>query len=141
MGKCINEKMKNRFVRYVLIWLLCLLCHTAAFAYGYQQNERSDNWGYQPVVNSTLSQPTYQFYSTSPYSSSVSVAKANSYGMNSKPRRLGSIPDDDEDDEVGVVHPDREDLMPIGDTPWILMLLLIAGYIFTRWYKTKKIAR
>ena len=134
------EKMKNRFIRHVLIWLLCGLCNTAAFAHGYDRNDPSKAWGYQPVVNTTISQPSYQFYSTSPYSSPISVAKANSYGMHSKPRKtagFGDDPNEETDDEIGVVHPDREDLMPIGDTPWLFILLLAAGYmgfLYLRYY-------
>ena len=133
----------ERRIRWVIATLLlCGLCYTAVFAHGYDQNAQNKYWGYQPVVNNTVYKPTYQFYSTSPYNPSISESKADSYVLrNGKPRKVGDWPDDDEDDEIGVVHPDREDLMPIGDTPWILMLLLIAGYIFTRWYKTKKIAR
>lgn len=54
------EKMKNRFVRYVLIWLLCGLCHTAAFAYSSDPDaQQSKSWGYQPVYSSSTTQPTY----------------------------------------------------------------------------------
>ena len=137
------EKMKNRFIRHVLIWLLCGLCNTAAFAHGYDRNDPSKAWGYQPVVNTTISQPSYQFYSTSPYSSPISVAKANSYGMHSKPRKtagFGDDPNEETDDEIGVVHPDREE-MPIGDTPWIFMLILATGYIAFRTLYQRKMKK
>jgi len=129
------EKMKNRFIRHVLILLLCGLCHTAAFAYGYDRNDQSKAWGYQPVYNTSAQAPKYQFYSTSPYINSIGKSKYNSFEMsNGRPRRIGSIPDDDEDDEIGVVHPDRDE-MPIGDTPWLFMLLMGAGYLAFRYRK------
>ena len=126
----------KRRIRWVIVTLLlCGLCHTVAFAYGYDKNDPSRSWGYQPVYKPGLSQPTYHFYSTSPYIQSMGESKAHSYGMNSKPRRSGGIPNDDEDDEIGIVHPDREE-MPVGDTPWLLVLLLIAGYKLTKRYRT-----
>ena len=133
------EKMKNRFIRHVLILLLCGLCHTAAFAYGYDRNDKSKAWGYQPVYNTSAQAPKYQFYTTSPYINSIGESKYNSYGTsNGKPRKtagFGDDPNDEIDDEVGVVHPDREDMMPVGDTPWLFMLLMGAGYLAFRYRK------
>ena len=122
-----NDKMKNRFVRYVLIVLLCGLCHTAAFAYGYDQNVQSKNWGYQPVYNST-SAPTYRFYTTSPYINTIGESRANSFALTSSGPRRTSSWDDPDGDEQGVVP----DPVPVGDTPWWLMLLLTAGYVAFR---------
>ena len=133
MSKWENEKMKNRFVRYVLIVLLCGLCHTAAFAYGYDQNAQSQNWGYQPVYNNTVaSSPSYQFRTTSVYinSSGDSESENPLYGPSRSPRgwgRPGGNPIGEVDDPV-----------PVGDTPWLLMLLLAAGYIGFRYIRQRK---
>ena len=139
MSKWENEKMKNRFVRYVLIVLLCGLCHTAAFAYGYDQNTQSKNWGYQPVYNSCSSAPTYRFYTTSPYINTIAESRANSLDLNNRPRRTSSSPWEwsDDDNPIGEV----DDPVPVGDTPWWLMLLLAAGYVAFRSRKKSSIKR
>ena len=115
--------------------LLCGLCHTAAFAYGYERDAQSQ-WGYRPVYNQTAASPEYRFYSTSPYLHSLGESKAKSYTpANAGVRKtagFGDDPNEETDDEIGIVHPDREDLMPVGDTPWLLMLLLSACYIAFR---------
>jgi hypothetical protein len=130
MSKWENDKMKNRFVRYVLIVLLCGLCHTAAFAYGYNQSAQSKNWGYQPVYHSGSSAPTYQFRTTSAYINTIGESRANSLDLNNLPRRTSSSPFDwsEDDDAIGEVP----DPVPVGDTPWFLMLLLAAGYVAFR---------
>lgn len=140
MRKYINLKIR----KLVLILLLCGFCHTAAFAYGYDRNDQSNAWGYQPVYQSTATTsyvsaaPTYQFHSTSVLipTQNQSASAAWMPG-NSRPRRVDGW--SDEDDPIGVVG--DEDPMPIGDTPWILMLLLITAYYLIKRYRTKKIAR
>jgi hypothetical protein len=136
-----NERMKNRFVRYVLIVLLCGMCHTVAFAYGYNNDAQSRGWGYQPLYSTstpsaTASAPTYQFRTTSIYAGSINESNRFSPG-NSGPRR-GSIFDDpgEDDDPTGVV-PDP-DPTPIGDAPWLFILLLAAGYIAFRALRQRK---
>ena len=130
MRKYINLKIR----KLVLIWLLCGLCHTAAFAYGYDRTDQSKAWGYQPVCNTSAQMPQYRFYTTSPYINSIGGSKFNSYGTsNGKPRKVagfGDDPNDETDDEIGVVHPDRD--MPVGDTPWLFLLLLATGYLIYR---------
>jgi hypothetical protein len=56
---------------------------------------------------------------------------------NSRPRRVDGW--SDEENPIGEV--DDEVDMPVGDTPWILMLLLITAYYLIKRYRTKKIAR
>ena len=132
------EKMKNRFIRHVLILLLCGFCHTAAFAYGYDRNDQSKAWGYQQVYNSpSVAMPTYRFHSTSVLIPTQDQSESAAWMPgNSRPRRVDGW--SEEDDPIGVL-PDKEDPMPIGDTPWILMLLLTAGYYLIKRYRTKKI--
>ena len=138
------EKMKNRFIRHVLILLLCGFCHTAAFAYGYDRNDQSKAWGYQPVYQSTATTsyvsaaPTYQFRSTSSVylTSSGHPASYVPGQQNNGPRRIRlSDPDPfeydpDEDNPLGEV-----DAQPIGDTPWLFMLILAVGYLAFRYRK------
>jgi hypothetical protein len=126
------EKMKNRFVRYVLIWLLCGLCHTAAFAYSSDPDaQQSKSWGYQPVYSSSTTQPTYRFRSTSVYlhDTDKPEADAGRLPISGRPRRAGEW--NEEGNPIGEVD-DEEDPMPIGDTPWLFLLLLSAGYLIYR---------
>lgn len=150
------EKMKNRFIRHVLLLLLCGFCHTAAFAYGYDRNDQSKAWGYQPLYSTAASAqtkvvgsgfghastttyqgiystaraavvatsaPTYSFRSTSVYipaargvGQPVVLAEGAAYSSPFDPT--------DEDDPIGTVP----DPAPLGDTPWLFMLLLIATF-------------
>lgn len=124
--------------RWVIAMVLCGLCHTGAFAYGYNQQAQSKDWGYQPVYKSVsapsycaaASAPTYQFRTTSVYIG----APGASY---SPMRRSSSFPwgDDYEPggNALGEVDDDFDE--PVGDAPWCLILLLAAGYIFysIRW--------
>ena len=133
MSKWENEKMKNRFVRYVLIVLLCGLCHTAAFAYGYDQSVQSKNWGYQPVYNSGSCAPTYQFRTTSVYIKTSDESNSTE-SWKSRPRRTSPWDWSVDDNPIGEVP----DPVPVGDTPWWLMLLLSAGYIAFRSLRRRK---
>lgn len=128
--------MKNCFVRYVLIVLLCGMCHTVAFAYGYDHNAQSNGWGYQPLYSTTTpsatySAPTYQFRTTSIYANSINESNCFSQGNNGL-RRTSSF--DDEDDPIGVVP----NPTPLGDAPWLFILLLAAGYIAFRALRQRK---
>lgn len=136
------EKMKNRFIRHVLILLLCGFCHTAAFAYGYDRNDQSKSWGYQPVYQSTATTsyvsaaPTYQFRTTSTYiSASGGPEPYNPLSGPSGPRRGLFNPTGD--DPIGTVP----DPAPIGDTPWIFMLILAAGYVTFRYLHRRKMKK
>ena len=116
----------ERMKRWVIVMLLCGLCHIAAFAYGYDQNTQSKDWGYQPVYNSGSSMPTYQFRTTSVYMNTLGEPSSLRL-RNIGPRRDPAAPFswDDDDNPIGEVP----DPVPVGDTPWFLMLLLAAGYI------------
>ena len=124
------EKMKNRFVRYVLIWLLCGLCHTAAFAYNSDPDaQQSKSWGYQPVYSSSTTQPTYRFRSTSVYLHDTDKPEADAGRLliSGRPRR--AIWDDE---PTGPGTGEVPEDMPVGDTPWLFLLLLSAGYLIYR---------
>ena len=137
MNKWENEKMNNHFVRYVLMLLLCVMSHTAAFAYGYNQDAQSKSWGYQPVYNSDVSAPTYQFRTTSVYMSSLSDAESGSpKSGHGGVRRTSSPWDwDDDDNPIGEVD---DPPTPVGDTPWWFILLLAAGYTAIRSLRQRK---
>ena len=119
------EKMKNRLIRYVLIVLLWGVCHTEAFAFQYDRNDPAQGWGYQPVYTApTTTTPAYRFYSTAPGTHSILESKSGSYVR----RAVKSSWDDPDGDEQGVVP----DPAPIGDAPWLFLLLLAVGYTVCR---------
>ena len=118
--------MKNRFIRYVLIVLLCGLCHTAAFAYGYGKNAQSDSWGYQPLNSVATTLPVYQFRTTSSYLSPVGEYRSGNPMMRDESSGFSWGEDDPEDNPLGEVN---DPTVPIGDAPWYLILLFAAGYI------------
>jgi len=147
--------MRNRMIRWVIAMLLmCVLSHTAAFAYGYNQSAQSKSWGYQstyqPTYQSTYqptyqstpqktfdpnaAEPTFRFRTTSTYITTSSDAGSDLFSGFSGPRRASMWDDIGEDDPVGVVP----DPVPVGDTPWWLMLLLVAGYIAFRSFRQRK---
>ena len=132
------EKMKNRniLIRCVLmLWMLCGMCHTASFAYGYAPDAQSKNWGYQPVYNSSFAAPAYQFRTTSAYiSASGGSEPYNPLSGPSGPRR--GLINPGTDNPIGEV----DDPMPVGDAPWLFLLLLAAGYTVCRvvWLKVRK---
>ena len=130
----------ERMKRWVIAMLLCGLCHMGAFAYGYDQNTQSKNWGYQPVYNSSSSAPTYQFRTTSAYINTIGESRSAGFAAtNSGPRRSSSSPWEwsEDDNAIGEVP----DPVPVGDTPWWLMLLLAAGYVAFRSRKRSSIKR
>ena len=115
---------------------LCGLCHTEAFAYGCDQSTQpSKSWGYQPVYNSSsVAMPTYRFHSTSVLITTQDQSESAAWMPgNSRPRRVGEWTD--EDHPVGEV--DDEVDMPVGDTPWLFLLLLAVGYIALRSRRAK----
>lgn len=137
MRKYINENIS----KWLIAILLCGLCHTAAFAYGYNQSAQSKNWGYQPVYQSAsttsyvAAAPTYRFHSTSAYISASGASEPYCPMFSpGGPRR--SIFDDEpgEEDDPGGVVPDPT---PIGDAPWWLMFLLAAAYSAFRHFRQR----
>lgn len=153
--------MKNKFVliRYVLmLWLLCGASYTQSIASAYDRNTSSQGWGYQPLSTmngsnyhamtapgtygtTTTSRttknplsgrsdfPVLRFRSTSAY--------ADKFDMQSTPLMGGGDvvlmgnPFDPDGPGVGELG----DPMPIGDTPWLFMLILAAGYLAFRYRK------
>lgn len=111
--------------RWVLAMLLCGVCHTAVFAYGYNRDAQSQSWGYQPVYSTVSTAPTYEFRTTSTYNTGGYI-EADSRLLASKgPRRVGEFDFNLNDNPIGEV----DDPVPVGDVPWWLMLLLAAGYV------------
>ena len=100
---------------------------------------------YSTVVASPFGStaPKYQFRSTSSYTAIVS--KTNTFTpiadapyssvAQSGPRKGPWDPPSDDDNPIGVV----DDPAPIGDTPWLIMLALMAIYIFGKIYRRKLI--
>ena len=139
MRHYINEKLRKWLIAMVF---LCGLCHTEAFAYGcYQSTQPSKSWGYQPVYQSTATTsyvsaaPTYQFHSTSVLiPTRDQSASAVWMPGDSRLRRDGGWTE--EEDPIGVVEDDVD--MPVGDVPWLFLLLLIAGYLAYRLHLKKR---
>ena len=119
-------KMKlNQYKWILVLWMMCGSA-TISSAYAYDRSAQSASWGYRPVYTTTNSTeeaytlssdvyPTYEFQSTSPYSSVVgkSVRRSGKGGG-----VIGEWPSGDpEDDPIGVL-PDK---LPIGE-PFILIL-------------------
>ena len=162
-----EERMNNRFIliRYVLmLWLLCGACYTQSVASAATYTPQYASWGYKPLYSTAATQtrvvgsghaghsgatyqgiystanaavvatsvPTYTFRTTSLYiTSSGKSGSMYSAPTGSGPLRTSSWTD--EDDPIGQV-PD----VPIGDAPWLILLLLAAGYIaFRVLYRTQ----
>lgn len=109
----------------------CMLCgfsHMASAAYDYEQVAQPALWNKTPTLTGDMS-PTYQFRSTSSYTPIVGTTSytSNGSGPISEPRRSQRRGpwDPPEDDPIGVV-PNQT---PVGDVPWVLILLLAGGYI------------
>ena len=137
-------------------WIIAMVIlysfgYTEAFAYGFDRNAQSASWGYQSVYGSTTTGNSYgttpygsaakspstamgyQFRSTSAYRSTLAEGRNYSRLDIIGARRSGSsvwdedydFPDfGEEDNPIGTVSE-----QPVGDTPWLFMLLLAAGYI------------
>ena len=96
----------------------------------------------------TAQQPTYQFRSTSqmqPASTSWGEKRtytdpfsADAPGSSSSPRRTRRGGDIDPGDYPGGGGMNDPGELPIGDIPWLLMLLLAGGYIAYTTYSTRK---
>lgn len=154
-------KNKFVLIRCVLmLWMLCGVCHTQSVVSAATSTPQYASWGYRPlhstaasaqtkVVGSgfghasattyqgiystasaavvATSAPTYSFRSTSVYipaargvGQPVVLAEGAAYSPPFDPT--------DEDDPIGTVP----DPAPLGDTPWLLLLLLVAGYVLYR---------
>lgn len=144
-----------------MLWMLCGASYTLSVAYAYDRTSPSASWGYQPVYKSVsydctpYAAPTtttssayralgtsvtlnYNFKTTSVYL--VSNARYQRMYRSGEMVVYGSLDGPPDGPGVGELE-DEEDPMPIGDTPWILMLLLVTAYYLIKRYRTKKIAR
>ena len=151
--------MKNKFVliRYVLmLWMLCGASYTLSIASAYDRNTSSQGWGYQPLstmngsnYHATTAPGTYgtttsrttknplsgrpdfpvlRFRSTSAY--------ADKFDMQSRPLMMGGdvvlMGDIWTEGPTGPGTGEVEDPTPVGDTPWLFLLLLATGYLIYR---------
>lgn len=135
-------------------WIIAMVIlysfgYTEAFAYGFDRNAQSASWGYQPVYGSTTTGNSYgttpygsaakspsttmdyQFRSTSAYRSTLAEERNYSRLDIFGARRSGSSWWEEEPSGPGMGEVEEE-LVPVGDTPWWLMLMLAAGYIAFR---------
>jgi hypothetical protein len=108
----------------------CMLCgfsHMASAAFDYEQVAQPALWDKTPTLTDDMN-PTYQFRSTSSYTPIVGTTSYTSDGSGpiGEPRRSQRRGpwDPPEDDPIGVIPS-----QPIGDVPWVLILLLAGGYI------------
>ena len=154
--------MKNKFVliRYVLmLWLLCGASYTQSIASAYDRNTSSQGWGYQPL--STMNGSNYHamtapgIYGTTTTSRTTknplsgrsdfpvlrfrsTSAYADKFDMQSTPLMSGGdvvLMGNSWEEPDGPGLGELEDPMPIGDTPWLFLLLLSAGYLAFRYRK------
>lgn len=138
--------MKNKFVliRYVLmLWMLCGASYTLSIASAYDRNASSQGWGYQPLQTSSSTtgytasyggtttrgrvaeRPNFHFQSTSILISTSDMKRMQMRGGNAL---LSSIWDDEPTEPgTGELEPEEVD-MPVGDVPWLFLLLLITAY-------------
>ena len=127
-----------------MLWMLCGASYTLSIASAYDRNTSSQGWGYQPLQTSSSTtgytasyggttttgrvaeRPTFHFQSTSILISHSDMEPMQMRGGNAL---LSSIFDDDPTGPgTGEVEPEEVDT-PVGDTPWLFLLLLIAGYL------------
>jgi hypothetical protein len=139
--------MKNKFVliRYVLmLWLLCGVSYTQSIASAYDRNTSSQGWGYQPLQTSSSTtgytasyggtmtrgrvaeRPTFHFQSTSILISPSDMERMQMRGGDVV--LMGNPFDEPTEPGMGEVEPE----MPVGDTPWLFLLLLAVGYTVCR---------
>ena len=145
--------MKNSVVliRYVLLlWMLCGACHTLSKASASIQTPQYASWGYKPLHNMSnttaetgtnssfgglAAKQTYQFQSTSVFIDPSRLGA--SYVREEALLRSSSWADpSEEDDPIVEYNP-----MPIGDTPWLWMLILAVAYIAIRRVRKRAHAR
>lgn len=133
-----------------MLWMLCGASYTLSIASAYDRNTSSQGWGYQPLQTSSSTtgytasyggtmttgrvaeRPTFHFQSTSVLISPSDMEPMQMMGGNAL---LSSIFDDDPTGPgTGELEPVD---MPVGDTPWLFLLLLIVGYIALRSRRAK----
>lgn len=144
--------MKNSVVliRYVLLlWMLCGACHTLSKASASIQTPQYASWGYKPLHNMSntaaetgtnssfgglAAKQTYQFKSTSAF---IDPSRLGASYAREEAVLCSSSWDEPGENPVGEV----DDPMPIGDTPWLIMAVLAAGYIAIRRVRKRAHAR
>ena len=127
-----------------MLWMLCGASYTLSIASAYDRNTSSQGWGYQPL--STMNGSNYHAM-TAPARSDFPVVRfrstsayADKFDMQYTPLMGGGDvvlmgdPFDPDGPGVGELE-EEEDPMPIGDTPWLFLLLLSAGYLAFRYRK------
>ena len=132
-----------------MLWMLCGASYTLSIVSAYDRNTSSQGWGYQPLQTSSSTtgytasyggttttgrvaeRPTFHFQSTSILISPSDMEPMQMMGGNAL---LSSIWDD-EPTEPGMGELEPE--MPVGDTPWLFLLLLAVGYIALRSRRAK----
>ena len=148
---------KNKFVliRYVLmLWMLCGASYTLSIASAYDRNTSSQGWGYQPLQTSSSTtgytasyggtttrggtysasslhssfaeRPTFHFQSTSILISPSDMEPMQMRGGNVV--LMGNPFDEPTGPGMGELEPE----MPVGDVPWLFLLLLAVGYTVCR---------
>lgn len=152
-----KRQIENILYKWLFVALiLCGGSHTVSFAHAYTQAQPAA-WGYRPVntaisttqngiINNTYAPkfssdvcPSYQFRSTSAYSSTISGMNQDA-GFNRGLRRTSPWDDDDDDDDddpddnpIGVLP----DPAPVG-SPFVLLimaLLYICGRVVYKRYR------
>ncbi len=128
--------MKLLYKQYKWLFIVGVIMFTShmSLANTYKQSAQSASWGYQPLYASETAynlstdiQPTYQFKSTSPYSSIIGSEEDNSYlGIARRTSSWGWNDEDPEDNPIGVL----DDLTPIGDVLLPLLLCAIAFALY-----------
>lgn len=145
-----KRQIENILYKWLFVALiLCGSSHTVSITYAYTQTAQPATWGYRPVntamptYNSIATKggvynnaytpkfssdvcPSYQFQSTSPYSSTISGMNQNA-GFNRGLRRTSPWDDDDDDDDDDPVdNPigQIDDPAPIGE-PFVLIVMAL----------------
>ncbi len=146
-----------------MLWLLCGASYTQSIASAYDRNTSSQGWGYQPL--STMNGSNYHVttapgtYGTTTTSRTTknplsgrsdfpvlrfrsTSAYADKFDLQSTPLMgggdvvlMGNIWTDENDPNEPGMGEVVEDPMPIGDTPWLFMLILAVGYLAFRYRK------
>lgn len=140
------------YIWLLMAWMLCGCGCMVSSAYAYDQNAQSASWGYKPVntaipTKGTLPDngrysrtyspvfdqdvsPTFNFQSTSPYSSPVGSASSGMTTQSGPRRASGFSWDDPEDDPIGVLPN-----IPVGEPLVLLMMALL--YVLYRMHKRR----
>ena len=125
-----------------MLWLLCGASYTQSIASAYDRNTSSQGWGYQPL--STMNGSNYHAM-TAPARSDFPVlrfrstsAYADKFDMQYTPLMMGGdvvLMGNSWEEPDGPGVGELEEEMPLGDTPWLFLLLLSAGYLAFRYRK------